>query len=226
MAIIDKSQYKGQNSVEVLGGQLRIEEGNGRLIVRNNNYNVALFGLDDAGKVVVKVAKDGYNADTATDAQLIFNSSQNVFKIVVSATATRLVPSLTAGATDTLTIPHNLGYIPSVMAYVNGAGSTYLTAGQQYLLPKSIPVAVAYGTLPSGLINYTTIDIVNEIGYRKLVNVNCASVITAGAGTAPGSLTLSAQWNTVATPISRIDIINTGTGDFAIGSRMIILGHN
>lgn len=59
MAIITKTQYKGQNTTGVLSGQLRIEEGNGRLILFDGTVNRMIIGLLPDGTVGVVISKPG-----------------------------------------------------------------------------------------------------------------------------------------------------------------------
>lgn len=84
------------------------------MLGNDGNWNVGLFGFDSAGNMVVKVAKPGFNADTASDANLIFNSSQNVLKVVGSGTA-----QLTAvlGTSVATSASHSLGYIPAAIVH-------------------------------------------------------------------------------------------------------------
>jgi len=75
------------------------------------------FGTKDLG---IKVSKEGYDVKTAADDELIFNSSQNMFKVVISDSTTVIgSSSLTYGTPQTATIPHNLGYVPAFNVYVN-----------------------------------------------------------------------------------------------------------
>lgn len=55
-----------------------------------------LIGPDSTHADVIKISKPGYDASTAADANLIFNSGQNLFKILEVKTAT--VAALTQGA--------------------------------------------------------------------------------------------------------------------------------
>lgn len=66
------------------------------------------------------VTKDGVDVTTNTDpAQFIFNSNQNVFKIVGSGT----YPAQTTTApTTTNTITHSLGFVPAVLMYTFVSG--------------------------------------------------------------------------------------------------------
>lgn len=62
--------------------------------------------------MVVKVAKTGYDANSATDDQLVFNSAQNVFKIVDKVTL-----SYSGASVSTQSVPHGLNYTPAFMGF-------------------------------------------------------------------------------------------------------------
>ncbi len=126
-----------------------LKSSNGQILGNNGTNNVGLFGFDSAGNMVVKVAKPGYDADTAANSNLIFNSAQNVFKIVGSGTVSLLgtyshgVGAQSNVLIDTKSVAHNLGYYPATLIYslptsaagykpvsdgsiiVNGFSSTY-----------------------------------------------------------------------------------------------------
>jgi hypothetical protein len=85
---------------------------------------------------VIKTAAAGVDVTTATNAQLTFNSAQNVLKVVLSSTAT--IPSYTIGATgstkSSVTVTHGLGMLPAVIAYgtVSGDPNYWLWAGSYW----------------------------------------------------------------------------------------------
>jgi hypothetical protein len=62
------------------------------------------------------VSKNGVDVTQASDSQLVFNSGQDVFKVVSSGVAS----GSTSDSAQSLavTINHNLNYVPSVIAYV------------------------------------------------------------------------------------------------------------
>lgn len=61
------------------------------------------------------VSQDGVDVISAQDNQLIFNSNQDIFKIAVSGIAA--VPGVMGTGTDShVTITHNLGFVPQVIA--------------------------------------------------------------------------------------------------------------
>lgn len=81
---------------------------------------LAQLSRDINGHASLKVAKEGYDASNASNDQLVFNSDQNIFKIVDSGTAT--IPGFTIGISDTsgtssVDVMHNLGFPPAFLAY-------------------------------------------------------------------------------------------------------------
>lgn len=79
------------------------------------------------------VASPGIDVTIATDAQLIFNSSQDIFKIVTSGIAT--IPAVASTGRSSITVTHNLGFVPSIVGYTVVDG--------------------IYGPLPSIVVNLT-----------------------------------------------------------------------
>lgn len=142
---------EGKNQDTVLGGMLLIEYDNNRIILRRANKNKLLIGPDSTGGIAVKVAKDGFDADTATAANLIFNSSQDIFKIVSKATTS--IPSFaTAGQKYSyVQIAHNLSITPIVQAYAQGGwvkGDTGVKNTTYIQLPFFAPVSgIGFGYL-------------------------------------------------------------------------------
>lgn len=99
---------------------------------------IARFGQFADGTTALKVAKPTFEVDTTADANLIFNSNQNMFKIVATGTTTVTTPaSLTNKQVVTSTIPHGLGYAPAFQAYVTvpNYGVAYVAANQLTSVP-------------------------------------------------------------------------------------------
>lgn len=124
MAIQKSASYRGKGDSSSSSGRVQYDPARG-VIVNDGSNNIGLFGIDESGNVVIKIAKPGFNADTASDDELIFNSSQDIFKIAYKGTTTINVPD-TSSNTYFSTITHNLGYVPYVIAFVKPAfgGST------------------------------------------------------------------------------------------------------
>lgn len=64
----------------------------------------------------MKVSQAGYDVNTATDAQLVFNSAFNLFKIIKSGT---ISVAVAGGGTNTTSISHGFSFAPGVIAWVN-----------------------------------------------------------------------------------------------------------
>ncbi len=72
-----------------------------------------------------------------------------------------------------------------------------------------------------------TIDIVNEAALEKTSIGNSVHNDTLGATSAPGSRSTIGKWTNTTSQITRIDVIQAaGTGSYAVGSELIVLGHN
>jgi hypothetical protein len=186
----------GENITSVLGGQIRTEDAKGRLIVSKNNLDTLLLGQNDAGNVVVKLAKPGYDVKTATNDQLILNSEQNVFKIVATGYIT--IPSYTVvisnvaggyvGQSSVVTYAHGLGYRPGIMSFVESA--TYSgTDGTNSFTPVSQIATPLYLGSPGGF-SVTTNNI-----YVENVNVIArgSTVVYVGGSGYGGTVTIASS---------------------------------
>lgn len=84
-----------------------------------------LLGKGADGFYGLKVSQAGTDVYDATDEQLVFNSGQNVFKIVQKGETTVSADnSGGTGVVGTVTVTHNLGYIPVVLGFF-GDGSLH-----------------------------------------------------------------------------------------------------
>lgn len=99
----------------------------------------------------------------------------------------------------------------------NGAFSSG-TSGTSHPLDSSAVVSGQSGT--------QTIEIVNYAAREKVGTFQAATVTATGAATAPFLLSGTLKWINTAAQISTITATNSGTGDFAIGSEVIVLGAN
>lgn len=83
-------------------------------------------------------------------------------------------------------------------------------------------------TGPSVIINqFATIDVFNVSNKEKLSQFIRTEGVATGAGVAPNGLLSVGKWANTSTTINRIDIVNlSGSGDFAIGSELVVLGKN
>jgi len=144
----------------------------------SNNYSQELFYVNGKANVLIGarpantsnnldtneegffVAESGVDVRNATDTQLIFNSQQNIFKIVSSGTITVVVADpLASDATSSASVAHGLNITPAFVGYINGTGSSYLTAGTYYQLPFFTYIRVT--GIPEPVIYSMTSDATN-----------------------------------------------------------------
>ena len=78
---------------------------------------------------------------------------------------------------------------------------------------------------PSNATNsFVVSHIANLAAKEKLMISNLVSQNTAGAGTAPQRLEFTGKWANTANAISRFDLNNSTTGDYAAGTELVVLG--
>ena len=120
--------------------------------VNDGTDNRVALGLLSDGSYGLKVSQPGFDVLSAADDELIFNSGQNVFKIVGKHSGT--LAALTAtngaalGATSATTFdvyPHGLGYIPIVMA-------NYIQNGNTVWWP--IPLSTTYARTGTSIVTF------------------------------------------------------------------------
>lgn len=176
-ALGDDQDKKIESLVKQINEQNRLisNEDRTKIIKDSSGTPRILFGEGPNQFYGLKVSQEGNDVTGATDSQLVFNSDNNVFKIVASGTASQPVTSLAQDATNTVTVAHNLGYIPTAIIYLNGTGSTYLTANRYYVPPISVPVKVGATYYP-GVIHSYNIDSTNI--YFTVTNSSAATPIT------------------------------------------------
>lgn len=133
-----KSEYSAQGTTqaqnhgaEATADGLKIKER--QILAVQDGYEKAAFGFyGAAGKFGLKVAKDGFDATTTADENLVFNSEQNTFKIIDSGTIT--FPALSVsnpgvgsfgGNLATNSRAHGLGYQPAIIAFINDGSNGY-----------------------------------------------------------------------------------------------------
>lgn len=99
----------------------------------------------------------------------------------------------------------------------NGGADT-TTASSAYLEPTS--AATLYSV-------FAEIKIHNFATYEKLLYGDIVMSTATGSGAAPQvKQEFTGRWANTSDQITRIDVTNPGTGDFAIGSEVIVLGHD
>lgn len=134
-----KTFRRSQGDNAIITGRLPDDLGYGTLLYDSDgNARIAMY-IDEDGNPVFKVSEEGQDATTAADSDLIFNSAQNVFKIVTSGTVTQTLSNaanLVSAGKQSVTIAHNLGYVPAFLIYVT-APSTFMDGAILFQLPHS-----------------------------------------------------------------------------------------
>lgn len=117
-----------------------------------------------------------------------------------------------------------------VFRFNNDSGSNYALLYAGNLGAASAPLvsqtSLSAAASTSQGTQYGVFDVCNFTAQRKLVQGLTLDDNNAGAASSCNSTQFTGKWDNVAAQITRVDLINTGAGDFAIGSKMIILGHD
>lgn len=108
-------------------------------------------GLLPDGSYGMWVSKPGFDVTDPTapdNNHLVFNSNQDILKIVKSGTTSITVTNLDSYTTKSVTIPHDLGFIPASLAYVDIQGDLGLPPGR-VLTPYGRYEATSTGSIPA-----------------------------------------------------------------------------
>ena len=105
MAVISKSQYRGQARTESINGKLNFEQDNNRIVGRDANNLIRLLILANGIDFSMKISEDGVDVLEADPDQLIFNSDNNLFKIVYTDSALLTIPARSGSG------PYTEGYV-------------------------------------------------------------------------------------------------------------------
>lgn len=108
---------------DATGSAAFTQTSNGRMLVNDGTNNRVVVGALPDGTFGMKVSQPGIDVTTATNDKLVFNSGQDVFKIVSKGTAT---VNQSAGNINKTIVTHNLGYLPIVLAYFGNSGTSYV----------------------------------------------------------------------------------------------------
>ncbi len=145
-----------------------------------------------------------------------------------------------AGATISVTSLPARSYL-AIIVKVNmtGAGAVSLLlnndSGNNYARRLSTNGGADATTTPASLfVNlpagqypwYLTGEIVNMQTEEKTITFNAVSTNTAGVANVPNRYEGVGKWTNTADQINRIDVSNSGAGNFTANSTIIVLGHN
>ncbi len=118
--------------------------------------------------------------------------------------------------------------IDGVMRFNNDTGSNYaynrITNGTSVSNTSATSISMNPDSIAQQ--KWAVADIVNIASQEKSVLTKSMSIGAAGAGTAPAARDTYGKWVNTSSQITQIDIVNMAAGDFAIGSEVVVLGHN
>lgn len=107
-----------------------------------NGIGIAQFGQFPDGSTSLKIAQAGVEVATAPNSELIFNSNQDIFKIVDKFTTPFSFTSGSGASVTSIIVTHNLGYQPLIFSSVSN-----LTVNAFISSPITVPIPhVLYGT--------------------------------------------------------------------------------
>lgn len=122
----------------------------------------------------------------------------------------------------------NSGAITQVLTFNGDTGANYAssisTAGAADVTAVSQSNLAITGSASYPM--YFTLHINNATAQEKIGFLVRGNQNTAGAATAPTHQEGIIKWANTAAQISTVTLTNGGTGDYAIGSEMVILGHD
>lgn len=150
--------------------------------VNDGTLNRVFLGLLPDGSYGMKVSQDGYDVSAATDSELIFNSSYNMFKIIATGTTSIDVPDpFPAVTNNTSVVAHGLAFKPMVLAWIDVPATGAFSMDS---VTTSIPASIYFtgGTFAAAMAVYITVDTTN-------ITFNIRNV--AGVGLSG----LSPSWN-------------------------------
>lgn len=116
--------------------------------------------------------------------------------------------------------------VQTTLRFNNDSGSNYAFQYQNNGGSSNVTSTTGIGNISLSSSDYFgRFEIRNIANKVKLVLVR-GMTGTTSAGTAPTYDNFQAKWVNTTDAINRIDLINIGAGDFAIGTEMVVLGHD
>lgn len=122
------------------------------------------------------------------------------------------------------------GAINGTLRFNNDSGNNYsndysINYGAATSVASTSGLAAVAATGTAGF-HAGNFDVYNSLAQRKLVEGRGVNDANAGAASGSNSIEMVGKWDNTASQITRVDLVNGGAGDFAIGSQLIVLGHD
>lgn len=148
-----------------------------------------------------------------------------------------------SGATDLLTLPSLTarkylriivstiasGQVVDGLRFNNDSGNNYShtfsnNGGADTSVTSQNILSVA--SVAENFNTFCILEIVNITAQEKILTYHWGNMGAAGAANLPDRRMGFGKWANTAAQITRVDVINNGTGDFAAGSELVVLGHD
>ena len=117
------------------------------------------------------------------------------------------------------------GNIEAAIRFNNDSGNNYST---RYSVNGSESTGTSKNSIDTNLTaagnEFVTYNIINEATKEKLVITELVDSNTSGAGTAPQRVEVVGKWANTSNAITRVDLVNVGSGDFAEDSEITVYG--
>ena len=117
------------------------------------------------------------------------------------------------------------GNIEAAIRFNNDSGNNYST---RYSVNGSESTGTSKNSIDTNLTaagnEFVTYNIINEATKEKLVITELVDSNTSGAGTAPQRVEVVGKWANTSNAITRVDLVNVGSGDFGEGSEVTVYG--
>lgn len=120
------------------------------------------------------------------------------------------------------------GAITSTMRFNNDSGANYADrSSSNFGADTTTTSQTSFNLAPGGGAEnqYAVLDILNVATIAKPVIIS-GIYFPNSAASAPSVRDGYAKWSNTSVQINRIDVINPAAGDFAIGSQVVVLGHD
>ena len=112
----------GGGQTNSYNGKLDFEQSNNRILGRDENFLPRLLISAQNNQFRMRISKDGANVLTATDLDLIFNSDNNLFKIIdsdeIELTMSQINNGNSGSTSETIPVPDGVVGLPTVIAFV------------------------------------------------------------------------------------------------------------
>lgn len=119
----------------------------------------------------------------------------------------------------------NSGALSLSMRLNNDSGNNYTHKYDLDASTGSVTSTSSIGTFNGTFNVFGYLDIINVAASPKLGKIIWVSGISSAA-TAPTYLEQWMNWVNTSNQITRVDFLNSGAGDMAIGSQLLVLGHD